>query len=172
MRNRSVKVIETDSLGGVSGSTIASLFGQVNQALADGPEGWRKFHGDMYLLNPPDNIPDWDKTNGGVGYDKTTKIIHGPFVMAGINARVSMSYMPRGPLCLTCMWTHNHTDIHVSCNVCVCVYIYSVLIVCVLFPCSCRCQVVRRSNALQGNAYGAPFHYMEVGGAKGIRGES
>lgn len=96
--NRSVKVIETDSLGGVSGGTIASLFGQVNQALADGPEGWRRFHGDMYLLNPPDNIPDWDKTNGGVGYDKTTKIIHGPFVMAGINARVSMSYAQKPPL--------------------------------------------------------------------------
>lgn len=42
----------------------------------------------MYLLNPKDRKPDWDKSHGGFGYDKTTSHFTSGFIMAPINARV------------------------------------------------------------------------------------
>lgn len=50
---------------------------------------FRSVQNDMYLLNPKDRKPDWDKSHGGFGYDKTTSHFTSGFIMAPINARVS-----------------------------------------------------------------------------------
>jgi len=87
-----VQNLMVDASGGVSGGTIASLFGQAELYRGMSKEERAK-RGGYYMLVPKDNKPPensegWDKTNGGFGYQGDLEKWTGPFVMAGINAQV------------------------------------------------------------------------------------
>ncbi|MBV9379502.1 MAG: saccharopine dehydrogenase NADP-binding domain-containing protein [Streptosporangiaceae bacterium] len=105
-------LVVTALRGGVSGGTLASAMGELNE-VRSGPEQRRRA-GDPYALSPdraaePATVRASDLVRPH--YDRDLGIWVGPFVMAGVNTRV-----------------------------------------------------VRRSNALQGWAYGRRFRYREVTG--------
>jgi short subunit dehydrogenase-like uncharacterized protein len=108
-------LVVTEFKGGVSGGTLASGKGQLDEVRTSA--GSRKIVADPYALSPrraaePELGDERDLT--WIGYDRDLGIWVGPFLMAGINTRV-----------------------------------------------------VRRSNALQGWAYGRRFRYREVTGFGG-----
>ena len=75
--------------GGISGGTIASMKGQVDQMRRDGAT--RKLVSDPYALSPDrDAEPDLGKESDlrGVEHSDELDTWLGPFVMAGINTRV------------------------------------------------------------------------------------
>jgi short subunit dehydrogenase-like uncharacterized protein len=109
---RDTTLVVTALRGGVSGGTLASMMGQLDEVRSGA--GLRQVVDDPYALSPdraaePDLGDEHDL--GWVRYDAGLRMWVGPFAMAGINTRV-----------------------------------------------------VRRSNALQGWAYGRRFRYREVTG--------
>jgi short subunit dehydrogenase-like uncharacterized protein len=109
-------LVVTAVKGGVSGGTLASAVGELDEIRSSADQ--RRKAGDPYALSPDrpaEPAPGSEGARGGdlvrAHYDRDLGIWVGPFIMAGVNARV-----------------------------------------------------VRRSNALQGWAYGRRFRYREVMG--------
>jgi short subunit dehydrogenase-like uncharacterized protein len=82
-----VKYRVGDTVGGVSGGTIASMMNMMEEARVD--PGITEILKDPYSLNPP-NMPRGEDGQDQIGalYDLDFMQWTGPFVMAGINTRV------------------------------------------------------------------------------------
>lgn len=75
-----------DVRGGLSGGTIASMFGMLDAASQD--RALRRLMADPYALDPPGTPRGPDRDGAAPGYDRVLRAITAPFVMAGINTRV------------------------------------------------------------------------------------
>jgi len=105
-------LVLTAMRGGVSGGTLASALGQIDDMRASA--GNRRIVADPYALSPDRDAEPalgGERDQSGIRYDPGLEMWTGPFLMAGFNTRI-----------------------------------------------------VRRSNALQGWAYGRRFRYREVTG--------